>query len=184
MTAAVMEDRPSKRGEIVIAIIGMIGVALTGIFSNWEKIFPDENVVEATYTGYRPTGNFETEFRYHIDVSGTRRMIESMQQQVMLNAKHAALAEQPHRAQEIERIFKVVESEAVKLDDVIRAMLPVYQKYFTLEEMQELNKFYSTKVMQSMTDKLPLVSQELAPVQVKMLHEYLARVHARIQEAQ
>ena len=163
MTTAATNQKPSKRGEVIIAIIGMIGVALTGVFSNWDKIFPKQNVVQATYSGYRPTGNFETEFRYYFDVSGTRQGLESMQRQLLINAKNAALTQNPAHAQEIEKTFQIIESEAIKLDDVIRQVLPIYQKHFTLAELQELNKFYSTEVMQGMVKKLPLITQDAAP---------------------
>ena len=79
--------------------------------------------------------------------------------------------------------FQIIESEAIKLDDVIRQVLPIYQKHFTLAELQELNKFYSTEVMQGMVKKLPLITQDAAPGQMKMLNEYLERVFSRIREA-
>lgn len=182
MTTATVEPKTSKRGEIIIAIIGMVGVVLTGVLSNWDKLFPKQNVVQATYSGYRPTGSFETEFRYYFDVSGTRQGLESMQKQLLLNAKNAALAQNPGDAKEIERVFQVIEKESIKLDDVIREVLPVYQKHFTLAELQELNKFYSTEVMQGMVKKIPLVTQDAAPGQVKMMNAYLERVFARIRE--
>lgn len=174
------DAKASKRGEIVVAVIGLIGVVLTGALSNWDKLFPKQNVLQATYSGYRPTGNFETEFRYYFDVSGTRQGLESMQKQLLLNAKNAALAQNPSEAKEIERFFKVVEQEAIKLDEVIREVLPIYQKHFTLAELQELNKFYSTEAMQGMVKKMPLISQDAAPAQLKMLNEYFVRVNAKI----
>ena len=76
MTSAATERKPSKRGEIIIAIIGLVGVLVTGILSNWDKVFPKQNLVQATYSGYRPTGNFETELRYYFDVSGTRQALD------------------------------------------------------------------------------------------------------------
>jgi Uncharacterized protein conserved in bacteria (DUF2059) len=183
MSTAPLEQKVSKRGEVIIAIIGMVGVVLTGVFSNWDKLFPPQNVVQATYSGYRPTGNFETEFRYFFDVSGSRQALEHMQKQVLLNSKNAALSQDPGSAKEIERAFEVIEKESIKLDDVMREVLPIYQKHFTLAELQELNKFYSTEVMQGMTKKLPLVTQDAAPVQVRMMNDYLERVFARLQEA-
>lgn len=183
MTTAATKQKPSKRGEIIIAIIGMLGVALTGVFSNWDKIFPKQNVVQATYSGYRPTGNFETEFRYYFDVSGSRQGLESMQRQLLINAKNAALTQNPTDAENIEKAFQIIEREAIKLDDVIREILPIYENHFTLVELQELNKFYSTEAMQAMVKKLPLVTQDAAPGQLRMMNEYLERVSSRLQEA-
>lgn len=138
--------------------------------------------MQATYSGYRPTGNFETEFRYYFDVSGTRQWHESMQRQLLIDAKNTALTQNPAHAQEIEKTFQLIEREAIKLDDVIREILPIYQKHFTIAELQELNKFYSTEVMQDMVKKLPLVTQDAAPVAMKMLNEHFERVFSHIQE--
>jgi len=174
--------KQSRRGEIIIAIIGLVGVFVTATFSNWEKLFPKQDIVQATYSGYRPTGNFETEVRYYFDVFGTRQTIESMQRQLLINARVDLLSKDPNNAEEITKMFYAIEKEAITVDDVIREVLPVYQKHFTLAEIQELNKFYSTEVMQGMVKKMPLVTQDAAPIQMKMLNDYYERLDARIRE--
>jgi hypothetical protein len=184
MTTAAAEPKASRRGEVVIALIGLAGVLTTGVLSNWDKLFPRQNVVQATYSGYRPTGSFETEFRYYFDVSGTRQAIESMQRQLLLNAKNAALAQEPAKAKKIDEMFAVIDKESIKIDDVIREVLPIYQKHFTLAEIQELNKFYSTEVMQTMVKKMPLITQDAAPIQIKMMQDYMQRVGARLREVE
>ena len=78
-----------RKTEIVIAVIGLIGVIATGVLSNWEKIFAKGEVLTATYEGYSPTGNFETEFRYFFEVSGNRAMSEQLQEQI--DEKHGEL---------------------------------------------------------------------------------------------
>ncbi len=183
MTDAPREQKPSKRGEIVIAIFGLVGVLVTGTLSNWDKLFPKQNLVQATYSGYRPTGNFETELRYYFDVSGTRQTIESMQRQLLLAAKADLLLKNPNNAAAITNMLDAVEKEAIKLDDVIREILPIYQKHFTLAEIQELNKFYSTEVMQGMVKKMPLLTQDAAPVQMTLMNDYFKRLNARLREA-
>jgi hypothetical protein len=182
MSAATGESKVFKRGEVVVAIIGLVGVLTTGILSNLDKLFPKQNVVQATYSGYRPTGNFETELRYYFDVSGTRKALEATQQHMLSNLRTQAITANPSDAAEITKIWSIIDKEAIKLDDVIREILPSYQKHFSLAEMQELNKFYSTELMQGMIKKLPLLAQDLAPIQTQMLQDYMERLQARIRE--
>lgn len=175
------KSKSSKSGEIVIATLGLLGVLVTGTLSNWDKLFG--TVVEAKYSGYRPTGTFETEFRYYFDVSGARQTIESMQRQLLLRVKEDLLSKHPGDAAEINSLLEAVEKESPKLDDVFRVMMPLYQKHFTLAEIQELNKFYSTEVMQDMVKKQPLLTQDAAPIQIKMMNDFMERLMQRLQDS-
>ena len=170
----------SKRNEVIIAIIGLVGVLVTGVLSNWDKLFPKDNLVQATYSGYRPTGNFETELRYYFEVSGVRTMLEAMQEQLTQRTKADLVSKFPERARTINTVFDAVTKEAIRLEEVIQELLPVYQKHFSLNEIQELNKFYSTEVMQGMVKKMPLVTQDAAPLQVKLMNAYLQRFEERL----
>jgi hypothetical protein len=80
----------------------------------------------------------------------------------------------------INREFDAIAREAIRFEDVIKALLPVYQKHFTLGEIQELNKFYSTDVMRGMVTKMPLITQEAAPIQVRLLSDYFQRLGERL----
>jgi len=180
MTAPTEETQKSPRVEIIVAIIGLLGILVTAFLSNWDKVFPKQNIVQATYSGYRPTGNFETEFRYYFEVSGTRVMIESMQQQVIQNAKYNLISQYPGEAETINKIFEVAAKESPTLEDMMKDLMPVYQKHFSISEIQELNKFYSTDSMQSMVRKMPLLTHDAAPIQVKILNDYFDRFYNRL----
>ena len=170
----------TRRYEVLIAILGLIGMLATGVLSNWDKIFPREDLLVAPYTGYQPTGRFETELRYYIEVSGLRQTLDDMQEQMLEQLRRNLLVEAPADADKINAVFEAIQEEAISIDDVIPVMLDIYQKHFTVEEIQELNKFYSTETMQNMIDKLPLVNADLAPHQVRMIDEYMRRIQARI----
>lgn len=105
MTESETGPQRSRRNEIVIAIIGLVGALVTGFLSNWDKVFPKQNTFQATYSGYRPTGDFETELRYYFEVSGTRAALESTQRQLVQNAKISLLSEYPKDAEQINKIF-------------------------------------------------------------------------------
>jgi len=179
MTKSRTSHRQPKRSEIIIAIIGLVGILATGFLSNWDKIFPKDNILRATYS-YRPTGNFETEFRYYLEISGARAMIESMQQQFVQKAKENLLSQNPSDTERINRLFDVATKESPRFEDILRDLLPIYQKYFSLGEIQELNRFYSTDVMQSFVKKLPLLTQDAAPIQVKLMQDYYKRLDDRL----
>ncbi|WP_421858767.1 DUF2059 domain-containing protein [Oricola sp.] len=175
-----MENGSSN--EILIAIIGVFGVLFTAILSNWDKIFPRKDVVKATFRDYRPTNDFETELRYYLDVSATRKSFEILTQKMTAAQKEAALKAHPGEANEIAAISEIILEESIKFDDLIEAVLPIYRKHFSIEELQELNKFYSTEVMQHMTKKMPLVISEVAPLHLELMNRYEARIDEKIDQ--
>ena len=166
--------------EVVIAVIGLIGVLVTAILSNWDKLFPKKDEVKAKFSGYEPTGVFETELRIYFEVSGTRAITRNMILQILQNQKIAAIQQNPEDANEINAVFKVIEDERITLDDVIQRLMPVYEKYFSTEELQELNKFYSTEIMQNMLKKMKALTIEAAPLQVEMLEEFQSNIEEAI----
>ena len=143
----------SKKNEIAIALIGLLGILATALFSNWDKILPKEGVVTAPYSGYRPTGKFETELRYLVEVTGMRAQVERLKEQLSQSFKMSAIAHDPEHAAEIEKSASIASELDVSMEDVIKLFLPIYQKYFSLQEIQELNKFYSTEAMQAMVSR-------------------------------
>ena len=80
-------------------------------------------------------------------------------------------------------MIDILSEESLSLDDVIKAYMPVYKKYYTIEELQELNKFYSTDLMQSMVKKNPSIAQELAPIQMELLTDHAEKLKKRLTQA-
>lgn len=169
-----MSSRTAGKGsEIAVAMIGLVGMIATGVLTNIDKIF--HTTVQAQYTGYHPTGDFDTELRYFLEVSGAHKMVDSMQQQVLQSAKADLLSKYPGQADSIDRTFDALAKEPVRFEDVFQALLPVYRNHYTVSQIQELNKFYSTDVMRSMVKEAPLVMQDAAPIMVKLMNDYIAR---------
>ena len=167
--------------EVIIAAIGAIGVIATAVFSNWDKMFPKPNVIKTTFSGYQATGDFETELRYFFEVSGTRKALEAQTEQVLQNYRIQLLRENPEGGREINEIIDAIEEEAITVDEAIKKMLPAYKDNLTVEEVQEMNKFYSSKIMQSMTKKLEGLAQDVAPLQIELQQDYQRRIDERIQ---
>jgi hypothetical protein len=97
-----------------------------------------------------------------MEVSGLRRNSENLQRQYIKNIEDLVTEAEPESSQRFKKYMAEIQKFAPTFDDMIKIALPVYQKYFSVEEIQELNKFYSTAVMQDYVKKIPLVTQELA----------------------
>jgi len=157
--------------EVIVAIVGVVGVIVTAVLSNWDKMFPDKNKITAKVKGYTPTGNYETELRTFFNVSGTRAVIENMTFQLLQQMMLQTIQQYPEDAEEITMIFRTIAEESVTLDDVIRKLLPIYQKYYSIENLQELNRFYSTEIMQQMVKHCQAMAVESAPLQLELINE-------------
>ena len=162
--------------EVLVAIVGVIGMIVTAVLSNWNKLFPDKDQITAKVSGYRSTGVYETELRYFFEVSGGRAMIEGMISQLLQQEKMQSIQEYPEHAKEITEIFHAIAKEATTVDQAIRKLLPVYQKYYSIDQIQELNRFYSTEIMQQMISKNQALTVEAAPLQLELMNEGQERI--------
>ena len=68
--------------------------------------------------------------------------------------------------------------ELPKFDSLVETFMPIYVKYYTLAEIQELNKFYSTDIMQQLVKTQPLIMQDAAPLFTKMYMDMQQRLDA------
>jgi hypothetical protein len=177
-TVSIPETVQQHSNEIIVAVIGLIGVLATALLSNWDKLF--RKVVQAQYSGYTPTKDFETELRVFFEISGSRKLLEAEQEQLLQNIRASLLVEHPGDAEKINKHIDAVRDEAIKYEEVVKTFLPVYRKYYDIGDIQELNKFYSTDIMQNMAAKGPLIAQDLAPVQNKMFGDYMKRLNKRL----
>lgn len=177
-----MSGYAQKNKEIIIAALGLFGVLATGVLSNLDKILPGRGVVKAEYAGYQPTGEFETELRYYLEISGTRKIVQSSID-TLLEALRAQLkAQHPTEGEDIDRFLSIAKEEQIRFDEIVDLVIPVYSRYFTVTEIQELNKFYSTRQMRDMTNKLPQIQKELAPLVTTVMMQTQQRVTRRLRE--
>jgi hypothetical protein len=160
-----MRMSATVKGAIIVAVASVV----SGIFSNWDRILPARGTVQASYSGYRPTGDFETEFRYYLEVSGFRKGVQSMQENLLNNFISTLVSQYPSDAEAINKAAKRVREEAFRLDDMINILIPIYKKYYTVSQIQELNKFYSTQPMREMVEKTPYVQEEFVPIIVNKI---------------
>jgi hypothetical protein len=163
-----MAAAKSRSTEIIIALIGLVGVIATALLSNWDKIGPDRGEVTGSYQGYKPTGIFETELRYFLEITGARRQYEEGWKYTMADAKIAILSKHPEKAEQVkeewDNMVAAYKKSMPTFDEWVAIMLPVYSDHYSVAELQKLNKLYSTGDMQNMFRKDALISKELDPI--------------------
>ena len=184
----------STNRKLKVAIINgafaLAGALAVGLFSNWDKIFGPPTV-EAPYTGYKPTGEFDIEARYFMDVSGTRRdfeilaeknmnTVEIFVEQIKKDIKSSSQEDTDQEIDVLDRLVGIAHEEKTTPDEIISTILSVYAQYYTVEEIQELNKFFSTDLMRAMVSKSSVVWNDLLPALHDLNKTRIRRFSARI----
>lgn len=67
-------------------------------------------------------------------------------------------------------------------DEIIKAMIPVYHKYLSLEDIQGIIKFYETPVGQKLADSNTKIAAEAMPIAQKIAMENMQKMMARAKE--
>ena len=173
----------SKRNEILIATIGLVGVLTTAALSNWDKVFPPANEVKSTFSGYQPTGDLQVELRYFHEVTGFRDNMRQMQMGIIEHFRKQAEAEGGANKVALDNAIKILEEELdAQIDEVMNINVLIASKYFSIAEVQDLNKFYSTPVMRERLRKDSLITKEYLSVAMPLLQKRLERLDRRFKE--
>lgn len=76
--------------------------------------------------------------------------------------------------------------ETMSLDDLINAIIPIYQRHLTKTDIEEMIRFYSSPVGQKLLREQPAIIQESmkagAAVQQKRMDEIKVKIAQRVQE--
>ena len=180
-----MGNDKSHSNSSTTALITAAGIVFGAAITNLDtvvRVVKGTQAVTAEYSGYRPTGRFETEFRYHLDISGARADMESFEAQFLEAFRQELVDEDPEAEDDIDALIDIITEEAPRFDEVLELMLPIYKRHYTVEEIQELNRFYSTAPMQNMVRKDSVINAELAPLIVRLQQDYIDRVAPAIME--
>lgn len=77
--------------------------------------------------------------------------------------------------------WKEIEAEMIAMyDQIIKAMIPIYQKYMTLEDIQEVIKFYETPVGKKMAEATPKITMESMPIAQKIAMENMQKLMEKL----
>jgi hypothetical protein len=67
-------------------------------------------------------------------------------------------------------------------DEIMQAMVPVYQKHFTKGDIDALVAFYSSPTGQKMLREMPAIAAEAMQTAMPMMNKYMQSVQQRIQQ--
>lgn len=184
MSQSTESQKMLNRKEIIIAVIGLIGVSVTALLSNWDKLYPKENVITTSYTGYTQTEDPKSEFRYFMEITGVRDQMLTMQRGLLAQEKIQLAELFKDNPELLDKFYSIIDEELPHLNErLIASYIQIASQYFTLEEVQELNKFYSTPVMREMIRRQPLLAktyiQEVGPIST----DFEKRLEYRFSEA-
>jgi hypothetical protein len=170
MTSSDRSENSAHATQIIVAMIAVLGVIVSALTANWDKLFPKENTLSATYSGYTPTGKFDVELRYFFLVTGIKGSIEEMQKSLLTALIQEETKRNPENANEVRNAMdKILADSAQLFERTIDTISPIYERYYTVEQMQALNRFYSTKEMQAFVSKSRLMAPEIAQATMSII---------------
>lgn len=124
----------------------------------------------------------------YLDVMHTRDMMKTMME-AMSKQVHQIFAEQmkkePAMTPQAEaRVNKMMDDiiKSMPVDDLIDAMIPVYQKHFTKGNIDDLLAFYSTPTGQKIIKELPVITAEAMQAATPIYKTMMATAMQRVQE--
>jgi hypothetical protein len=163
MSASNVAQSTSDLQVIVPAVCTLIGAVIGALFGNWDKIFHKDKVVQAPVIDYAPSGDFEQEVRIMLERTGQRSSIEDLQNRMFGQLEANLLKDSPEAENEIKNILGIYREELPSYDDFVAMFIPIWQKYYNVSTIQELNKFYSTNTMREFSSKSKYVMEEYWP---------------------
>jgi hypothetical protein len=130
----------------------------------------------------------------YLDVLHTRDLMKTMMD-AMSKQMHQMIAEQlkkdPAMTPQAEgRVNKIMDDiiKTMPIDDLIDAMIPVYQKHFTKGNIDDLLAFYSTPTGQKLVKELPAISTEamqaVMPISQRMMATAMQRAKDELAQMQ
>lgn len=128
------------RPEYTVAMIGLAGVVLTNVATNWDRLFGDAITIEPV--GYAETDDIDTEIRLLLDRTGERRAYEDAMATTEQTLREIMRNSVPEA--EIARVAPLVAASMPEFDDYVAQVLPIYRKHYTLAELQRLNRIYAS----------------------------------------
>jgi hypothetical protein len=114
--------------------------------------------------------------------------MENMKQIMMQGAEQQLREKVPNPTPQQIEAFRGIFDEIVDapLDEMVDAIIPIYQRHFTTADIEELIRFYSSRVGQKMLREQPqLVKESMqagAAIQEKRMDEMMIKVRERIQK--
>lgn len=139
----------SRRNEIIIAVIGLLGVLFTGAVSNWDKIFPAHNATNYPVA----SDDINIQARYYVETTGFRSALEAVEK---------ARAERYRREYKLspETVDCMMDMN-IPTTQLVDIATNVLKAHFTLEEIKELNRIESNPLLRRAAEKQPAITLDV-----------------------
>lgn len=154
----------ATRNEIVIAVIGLVGVLSTGVLSSWDKVFPPSHTATKSPV---VSDDINVQIRYYIETTGFRNAMEALEKQ---RAERYRLEYKADRD-----TVDCMLDMSVPTNQLIDIAVDAFRKHYTLEEIKELNRINALPAMVSLASKQAAISLDL----VSGLEEAAQRMERR-----
>jgi len=123
-----------------------------------------------------------------LDAMHTREMMKSMMA-AMAKQMHEMVHEQIQKVPNLSADFEAQQERRMDefvrnfpVEEMIQAMIPVYQRHFTKGEMDDLVAFYSSPTGQKMVKELPAITAEAMQSSQGIIQRMIAEEMQRIQD--
>jgi hypothetical protein len=154
----------SRRNEIIIAVIGLIGVVFTAVISNWDKMASAASIPSNSAV---MSNDINVQLRYFIEISGFRASLEALERQRAERYKVEYKADND--------TVNCMLDMSIQTNQLVDIAVNALKNHFTLEEIKELNRINSSPAMANFAAKQPAVSLDL----IKGLEDAMERAHRR-----
>lgn len=112
-----------------------------------------------------------------LEVSKTMDAMKQLAPQITAMMKQQATAEVPAD------FWNLIEKQMVSMyEQIIKAMLPIYQKYLTLGDIKEIIRFYESPVGKKLADSNTKIAMEAMPVAQQIAMENMQKIQAEMKE--
>lgn len=114
----------------------------------------------------------------------TKKMMDAMVKQVH-QLVHEQIGKLPNLPPDFEaRQDKMIDDtlRSIPVDDLIQAMIPVYEKHLTKGDVDALLTFYSTPRGQKILNELPTITAEAMQASSGIMKKTIAQAMQRVQE--
>ena len=137
--------------EITVAVIAGVAVLGAALISNFDKL--SQSNAKKSEISYVPSNDIDLEIRHHLDLIGVPDLTNQMKQ---------------HLAQRYREKFHLKDTEIACILDTsffasefTEVFVAASKKYLSLQDVQELNKFYSSPVMKHYLQQQSAIAREI-----------------------
>ena len=165
----------------IVFALSSIGVGQSAPDPATAQVIPEDqrasrDEVEQFFTAMRLRKNMEMVFE------AMREQMKGMSDKMMSDKLSTLTPEQQKKFQEAMQGSMDDVMDAMRFEDLISDMIPVYQKYLTREDLEGVIAFYSSPVGQRLLDKTPAMTTEAMKISMERMEKVMPEIMAKMQK--